>query len=87
MLLVFVDFSQIPPGEGGAPLYSYPGAQYFRKFGQYFRKSGHFFRKPTQLHWLYMSRFFTSRALSSMNLRRFSTSSPINVVKISLVST
>ena len=33
-----------------------------------------------------MSRFFTSRALSSMNLRRASTSSPISVVKMASVS-
>src|SRR5437667_12232030 len=35
----------------------------------------------------YTSRFFTSSALSSMNLRRFSTSSPISVEKISSLST
>src|SRR5262249_39780207 len=35
----------------------------------------------------YTSRFFTSRAFSSMNFRRFSTSSPISVLKISSLST
>src|SRR5271165_7315733 len=34
----------------------------------------------------YISRFFTSNAFSSMNLRRASTSSPISVVKMASVS-